>query len=101
MGRLASDRFAINGKPFENQRFLKCARRALAAIIGTERHQSAHSGTESPEKVPNYVLEAFTAKLRQQIAAGSTTKPPGADLGRLHSETLRCHSKDQPTRKGR
>jgi hypothetical protein len=25
----------------------------------TKRHQSAHSGTESPEKVPNYVRQAF------------------------------------------
>jgi hypothetical protein len=59
-----------NSKPFDHKRFLKSARRALAAIIGTKRHQSAHSGTESPEKVPNYVLEAFTVKLRQQIADG-------------------------------
>jgi hypothetical protein len=36
------------------------APRALAAIIGTERHQTAHSGTESPEKVPNFVLQVFT-----------------------------------------
>jgi len=49
-----------SSKPFDNKRFLKSARRVLAAFIGTEGHQSAHSGTESPEKVPNYVLEAFT-----------------------------------------
>jgi hypothetical protein len=51
---------ASTSKAFDYQRFLKCSRRALAAIIGTERHQTAHSGTESPEKVPNYVLEVFT-----------------------------------------
>jgi hypothetical protein len=69
---LASSRFATAGKPLENQRYLKRAPRALAAIIGTERHQTAHSGTESPEKVPNYVLEVFTAKLRQQNGLSDT-----------------------------
>jgi hypothetical protein len=47
---LASSRFATAGKPLENQRYLKRAPRALAAIIGTERHQTARSGTESPER---------------------------------------------------
>jgi len=51
---------APSSKPFEHQGFLKTDSRALTAIIGTKGHQSAHSGTESPEKVPNYVLEAFT-----------------------------------------
>jgi hypothetical protein len=56
---LSSSRFATAGKPLENQRYLKRAPRALAAIIGTERHQTARSGTESPEKVLNYVLQVF------------------------------------------
>jgi hypothetical protein len=55
---------------FENQQISQRDRCAVTAIIGTERHQSAPSGAESPEKVPNYVLEAFTVKLRQQIADG-------------------------------
>jgi hypothetical protein len=51
---------APTSKAFDYQRFLKRARRAPAAVMGTEGQQSAYSGTESPEKVPNYVLEAFT-----------------------------------------
>jgi hypothetical protein len=66
---------APSSKPFEHQWFLKTASRALTAIIGTEGHQSAHSGTESPEKVPNYVLEAFTAAaLATEPAALSSTE---------------------------
>jgi hypothetical protein len=57
---LASGCFTTAAKPLENQRFLKRASRVLAAIIGTEGHQSAPSGAESPEKVPNHVLQAFT-----------------------------------------
>ena len=52
---------ASTSKPFDNQRFLECSRRAADALSGTKRHQSAHSGTEIPEKVPKYVPEAFTA----------------------------------------
>jgi hypothetical protein len=57
---LASGCFATFGKLLETQRFLKRARRALAAIIGTEWHQTARSGTETPEEVPDYVLQVFT-----------------------------------------
>ena len=51
---------ASTSKAFDYQRFLKCSHRAVDAVSGTKWHQSAYSGTESPEKVPNYVLEAFT-----------------------------------------
>ena len=71
----ASGCFAAVEKPFENQRFLKYDRRVLATDSGTKRHQSAPSGTESPEKVPNYVLEAFTAAaLATEAAALSSTE---------------------------
>jgi hypothetical protein len=65
----ASGCFAAVEKPFENQGFLKYARRVLAADSGTKRHQSAPSGTESPEKFPKCVLQAFTV---QAAAAEST-----------------------------
>jgi hypothetical protein len=66
---------AQTSKAFDYQRFLKCSRRAVDAVSGTKRHQSAPSGTESPEKVPNYVLEAFTAAaLATEAAALSSTE---------------------------
>ena len=48
---------------FENQQISQRDRCAVTAIIGTERHQSAPSGAESPEKVPNYVLQVFTRRI--------------------------------------
>ena len=56
---------ASTSKPFDNQRFLECSRRAADALSGTKRHQSAHSGTESPEIFPKFVLQAFTVGRRQ------------------------------------
>ena len=53
-------------KPFENQRFSERARRVIADARGTKRHQSAHNGTEIPEKVPKFVPRAFT----REAAAG-------------------------------
>jgi hypothetical protein len=72
---LISSRFATAGKPFENQQISERALRATDSVFGTKRHQSAPSGTESPEKVPNYVLEAFTAAaLATEPAALSSTE---------------------------
>jgi hypothetical protein len=72
---LISSRFVTADKPFENQQISEQTCRTVAAIIGTEGHQSAPSGTESPEKVPNYVLEAFTAAaLATEAAALSSTE---------------------------
>jgi hypothetical protein len=71
---LISSRFATADKPFENQQISERTCRTVAAIIGTKGHQSARSGTQSPEKVPNYVLEAFT-----RVAA--TANDPGCVPG--------------------
>jgi hypothetical protein len=58
---LISSRFVTADKPFENQQISERTCRTVAAVIGTKRHRSALSGTESPEKVPKNVLQAFTA----------------------------------------